>query len=104
MAAPSAGFTRDSTRSKLREQFKVNDLLRKQMLDLNALLNSSDDASIISNMTEITTKSTRQQLAEALAALQLMQQNQAPKDTTQPKAPAQDKPTDTKPGGVGHQI
>jgi hypothetical protein len=104
MAASSAGFTRDSTRSKLREQTKVNELLRQQMLDLNALLNPSDDASILSNMTEKTTKSTRQQLAEALASLQLMQQNQASKDTTQPKAPAHDKPTDTEPGGVGHQI
>ncbi len=74
------------------------------MLDLNALLNPSDDSSVLSNMTEKTTQSTRKQLAEALAALQIMQQDQAQKDTTQPKAPAHDKPTDTEPGGVGKQI
>jgi hypothetical protein len=103
MAASSAGFTRDSTRSKLREQTKVNELLRQQMLDLNALLHPADDASIMTAMTERTTKSTKQQLAEALAALQLMQTNQAPPDQ-QPKAPAYNEPTDTEPGGVGNPI
>jgi hypothetical protein len=104
MAASSAGFTRDSTRSKLREQTKVNELLRQQMLDLNALLHPPDDASIMTNLTEKTTKFTKQQLADALAALKLIQDNQALTTTQQPKALAHDKHMDTEPGGVGDQI
>jgi hypothetical protein len=52
MAASSAGFTSDSTRSKLRKQTKVSELLCQQKLDLNALLHPPDDASIMTNLTE----------------------------------------------------
>jgi hypothetical protein len=72
--ASSAGFTTGSTRSKLREQTKVNETLRNQMIQLNAINQQKDDDS---DKTDKTTQSTRNQLAVALAALALLQEQQA---------------------------
>jgi hypothetical protein len=73
--ASSAGFTTGSTRSKLREQEKVNETLRNQMIALNEINQQKNDDD--SNQTAKTTQSTRHQLAVALAALQLLQEQQA---------------------------
>jgi hypothetical protein len=69
MVASSAGFTRDSKRSKLREQTKVNDILCQQMLDLNALLHPPDDASIMTNMTDARLRISRHGLHRSQHAL-----------------------------------
>jgi hypothetical protein len=71
--ASSAGFTTGSTRSKLREQEKINDTLQQQMLQLNEQNQQNDDDS---NQTKKTTQSTRNQLAVALATLKLLQEQQ----------------------------
>jgi hypothetical protein len=79
--ASSAGFTTGSTRSKLREQEQINDTLRQQMLQLNEQNQQNDDDS---THTEKTTQSTRNQLAVALAALKLLQEQQVPPIPTPP--------------------
>jgi hypothetical protein len=80
--ASSAGFTTGSTHSKLREQEKINDTLRQQILQLNEQNQQNDDDS---NQANKTTQSTRNQLTVALAALKLLQEQQTP--TTLPPAP-----------------
>jgi hypothetical protein len=116
--ASSAGFTTGSTRSKLREQEKINETLRNQMIALNEINQQKNDDD--SNQTAKTTQSTQHQLAVALAALQLLQEQQAivtnppsatlitdmevdPNNTTN-TAPALATPTDIEPGDVGRQF
>jgi hypothetical protein len=116
--ASSAGFTTGSTRSKLREQEKVNEILRDQMEQLNDINQQKDDEINKMNdddsaQTTKTTQSTRQQLAVALAALKLLQEqatatratdNMAIDPHPPTKAPAPATPTDTETGGVGSKI